>query len=247
MPMDQSTATIKDEIVTNLKNRNEDKEVVSTPPSEDSDEILNPIDAWVEKVDKLLKDTPPEHIPDPPVAVLPWLYLSPIFCVRDSAAKLKDLGVTHVISTNRMAPQAVETLYWELRSYDIDHLYIEADDLLSYDMIGRHWDECREFLEQVPKSREGKALIHCNAGQNRSGVSWILSMLYCFEIYLGFRDKQLLIVFTFCFDCDRCDRGSCDDAFRETRHSPGHANTESKARIRLKQFFICSAACRTSC
>jgi hypothetical protein len=147
--------------------------------------------AWLKALNDIVNAPPPEIIPDPPVAVLPWLYLAPIFCVRDRAASLhEDLGITHLLSTNRMPPQMLESLYWELRSYEIEHHYMAADDVLSYDMMGAHWDESRNFLQQcIDYQGEGegdeqttrppsKALVHCNAGMNRSGTIVAAAMMY---------------------------------------------------------------------
>lgn len=153
--------------------------------------------AWLKALNDIVNDAAPEIIPDPPVDVLPWLYLAPMYCVRDRAAFLhEELGITHVLSTNRMPPQVLESLYWELRSHEIDHHYVAADDQLSYNMMA-HWDECRDFLQQCidyqyddeedeegdrtttarPAAR-GKALVHCNAGMNRSGTVAAAAMMH---------------------------------------------------------------------
>ena len=168
-PKSQPESSADDDSDTPKAEMNDGEE--QSPPSSPQHEEAPLVDSWMKQVDKILTEPAPEIIPDPPVDVLPWLYLSPIFCVRDRAANLSELGITHVISTNRMAPQAVETLYWELRSHGIDHLYVAADDEISYDMVGRHWEECRVFLEEARKSGGNmKALVHCNAGMNRSGM-----------------------------------------------------------------------------
>lgn len=118
---------------------------------------------------------PPSEIPDPPVAVSSWLYLSPLHVVLNHEKDLHELGITHVVSTNRMPPHVLETLYWQLRSVEIQHLYIQADDQLDYNMMG-HWEECCDFLQQA--FEEGKALVHCAAGMNRSGTIVAAAMLH---------------------------------------------------------------------
>lgn len=133
--------------------------------------------AWLKAFNDIVKADPPPEIPDPPVAVLPWLYLAPFYCVQNQGAKLhSELGITHVLSTNRTPPQVLESLYWELRSNEIDHYYVSADDLLSYDMMA-HWEESRDFLQQC-RSGEGKALVHCAAGMNRSGTIAAAAMMH---------------------------------------------------------------------
>lgn len=93
-----------------------------------------------------------------------------------------------------MPPQVLEKLYWDLRSYDIDHYYVAADDQLSYDMMA-HWDECRDFLQRCREYScidsascsdddqgaphvKGKALVHCAAGMNRSGTIVAAAMMH---------------------------------------------------------------------
>mmetsp|Transcript_78314 Transcript_78314/g.227182 ORF Transcript_78314/g.227182 Transcript_78314/m.227182 type:complete len:208 (-) Transcript_78314:251-874(-) len=137
----------------------------------------DPLRCWLAAVKDIVNNDPPPDIPAPPVQVLPWLYLAPFHCVRDKASRLsKDLGITHVLSTNRMPPNILETLYWDLRSHDVDHYYVAADDLLTYDMM-QHWEECRDFL-QTCADGNGKALVHCSAGMNRSGTIAAACMMH---------------------------------------------------------------------
>lgn len=148
--------------------------------------------AWLRAFNDIVNAPAPPQIPNPPVAVLPWLYLAPMYCVRNHETELhQQLGITHVLSTNRMPPQVLESLYWELRSNEIDHYYVPADDQLSYNMMA-HWDECREFLQQCRSfhtnkettSRTGKALVHCSAGMNRSGTIVAAAMMHFGEMNL---------------------------------------------------------------
>ena len=88
-------------------------------------------------------------IPELPVQILPWLYIAPMSCVQNHEEYLsKELGITHVISMNRMVPHLLETFYWTLRSYDIDQLYIDALDTLDYNILNNHWEECRTFVQE---------------------------------------------------------------------------------------------------
>lgn len=146
-----------------------------------------PREIW-QAFDAIVNELPPPNIPEPPVAMLPWLYLAPLHCVRNNAERLRqEFGITHVLSTNRMPPQIIESLYWELRSNEIDHHYIAADDQLSYDMMA-HWDECKQFLQECRDYRveegcdenpqTGKVLVHCAAGMNRSGTIVAAAMMH---------------------------------------------------------------------
>lgn len=139
--------------------------------------------AWYKAIQDIVNQDPPSQIPTPPVKILPWLYLSPFMCVKNKALELEELGITHVLSTNRMPPQILETLYWELRSHGIDHHYVAADDQLSYDMLA-HWEECRNFLKECSDGENGqsggekRALVHCAAGMNRSGTIVAAAMMH---------------------------------------------------------------------
>ena len=146
-----------------------------------------PCETW-HAFNAIVNELPPPNIPEPPVAMLDWLYLAPLHCVRNNAERLRrEFGITHVLSTNRMPPQIMESLYWELRSNEIDHHYIAADDQLSYDMMA-HWDECKKFLQECRDYRVeerchgnqqgGKALVHCAAGMNRSGTIVAAAMMH---------------------------------------------------------------------
>jgi hypothetical protein len=151
-----------------------------------------PLETW-HAFNAIINELPPENIPDPPVAMLPWLYLAPLHCVRNNAERLcQEFGITHVLSTNRMPPQVLESLYWELRSNEIEHHYIPADDQLTYDMMA-HWDECKNFLQDCriyqgeecdEGRRTGKALVHCAAGMNRSGTIVAAAMMHFGEMDL---------------------------------------------------------------
>ena len=48
-------------------------------------------------------------------------------------------------------------------------------------MIGNHWnDDCRAFLERARNQDGAKVIVHCAAGQNRSGLI-VAAALVCIE------------------------------------------------------------------
>jgi hypothetical protein len=47
------------------------------------------------------------NIPEPPVEVLPWLYLGPRRCLNDLSSLQNEHGITHVLSLNVMQPECV--------------------------------------------------------------------------------------------------------------------------------------------
>jgi protein-tyrosine phosphatase len=106
-----------------------------------------------------------------PVKVLPWLYLSDMKSVENDALSLKESGMTHVLSTNVMDDHELHNLKTQLQLVGIEHLAVSGVDQESYDMIGHHWEStCHDFLRKVSQLPNGKVVVHCVAGINRSAV-----------------------------------------------------------------------------
>uniref|UniRef100_A0A7S2V9V7 Tyrosine specific protein phosphatases domain-containing protein n=1 Tax=Entomoneis paludosa TaxID=265537 RepID=A0A7S2V9V7_9STRA len=131
-----------------------------------------------------------------PVPLLPWLYLGD----RQSARRLAKMSgnhdcleVTHILALHPVAPYEEADMQERLNGSGICHLRINCDDTEGYDMIGKHWETCHAFLQNVrdkyndylQKSSiiEGsdatavdssppvpRVLVHCVAGINRSGL-----------------------------------------------------------------------------
>ena len=100
-----------------------------------------------------------------PVPITDWLYLSNHRSACD-IAKLKALGITHVL--NVAGPEA----RGPVESYQVEGITykeVDAEDEEGYDMLGKHLDECQSFVAAAV-GKSGKALVHCVAGINRSGV-----------------------------------------------------------------------------
>jgi protein-tyrosine phosphatase len=115
-----------------------------------------------------------------PVELLPWLLLSDEKNARN-VAKLKALGVTHVLSVNGTTAYEENIMQESLESVGIVHRRIAGDDQEGYDMIGNHWDDCRAFIEDAREGNEvAKVLVHCVAGINRSGLISCAAHM-CFE------------------------------------------------------------------
>lgn len=130
-----------------------------------NDDTLEP---WAVKVNRILTD-PPFTEPVLPCEILPWLFLSSEMACRPTAHRMT--GMTHVLTVNAMSPQRSTQLEWEYRSVGIDHYYVGSYDEEGYDMLGKHWTtDCRPVLERVRNEPNSKMVVHCAAGQNRSGV-----------------------------------------------------------------------------
>lgn len=124
--------------------------------------------AWIKAVNDVLMNGPFEE-PELPVEVLPWLLLSGLPELHDKQ-RLMELGVTHVLTTNKMySIHEVEKLKSSLHKCGIQHFAVEGLDHPNYDMLF-HWDASRAFLQQVREDEKNKVVVHCAAGQNRSGL-----------------------------------------------------------------------------
>jgi len=125
--------------------------------------------AWIKAVNDIVTQEPwdpPEG--RLPVQLLPWLWLSDHMHVQQ-ANTLMELGITHVLSTNAMFNHELNHLRDRLQRVGIQHDYVKGRDEERYDMIGLHWEKCREILLAV-KEAGGRIVVHCVAGTNRSGL-----------------------------------------------------------------------------
>lgn len=102
---------------------------------------------------------------DLPVEILPHLFLGDALCARD-VAKLKNIGVTHVLNAAGKTSQGPLQLYAE---NGIAYESFGASDHSTYKMLPLHLDAARAFFAAANASG-GKCLVHCAQGLNRSGV-----------------------------------------------------------------------------
>lgn len=99
-----------------------------------------------------------------PVSITPSLYLSDHKSVCD-VEKLKSLGITQVLN---VAGPAARGPLEQYQANGILYKEVDADDEEGYDMLGKHLDECQQFVHST--EADCKTVIHCVAGINRSGV-----------------------------------------------------------------------------
>jgi hypothetical protein len=151
----------------------------------------------LEQLREIVDEPIPDSISEPPVQVMPWLYLGPRWCLQDLDRLQNDIGISHVLSMNAMQPESrAQEMYYTLWSHGIDHAYVQALDILTYPLLPKHWEECRAFLqpihdaycehvENVESDDNGvstksfpKVFVHCEAGINRSGTIVAAAMMY---------------------------------------------------------------------
>lgn len=117
-------------------------------------------------LEKLRQILPPVWLPNGAAKILPFLYLGG----EDSATKfsfLKDIGVTHIVNcAEGYCTTGIE--FYKKEMANIKYLGFDAKDEDGYDIM-QHFDDVYTFIEDARKT-DGKVLIHCLAGVNRSGA-----------------------------------------------------------------------------
>jgi atypical dual specificity phosphatase len=100
-----------------------------------------------------------------PVQITDTVFLSDARRAHD-IERLKELKITHVLNVAGMGSRGpVE----EYARRGISMLEINACDEEGYPMLADHMEEARAFIEKA-RSSEGRCVVHCAAGINRSGV-----------------------------------------------------------------------------
>jgi protein-tyrosine phosphatase len=176
----------------------------STMTTEEGDNIPW---AWVKATKDILSSPSLPDLPSPPVELLAWLYLANLNSVR-KGARLKELGITHVLSTNNMPPKLVNTLREEFDRFGIQHCHVNGVDESGYDMIGNHWSECEAFFNKVYEEG-GKVVVHCSAGVNRSGLIaaavWLLvENTTLLEVVRAMKNKRGIVLINESFQKQLC-------------------------------------------
>lgn len=151
---------------------------------------------WINCIQSIIKmpgdlkgDLPTKQMP---TDISPWLFLSDEKTACN-ARKLKSVGITHVLSLCGAPAYKLDWLKNEYQDVGIINKRIHAEDEEGYDLIGRHWQDCFEFLSFVHQDPKNKVLVHCVAGINRSG-------LVACAAYMIFEDVNVLDSVRHCTD-----------------------------------------------
>jgi len=115
------------------------------------------------------------HLDVSPSMITEYLYLGNLRSARN-IEELKSIGITHVINTiekySKTTPSKNESQEVSKSSHvnqeTFEYLRFTSDDDDGYPIMD-HFEAVFEFIEKARKSN-GKCLIHCIQGRNRSGV-----------------------------------------------------------------------------
>lgn len=97
--------------------------------------------------------------------ILPYLYLGGGEAASNPDLLMK-LGINYILNCASLEVQLDKNFY-EKNGLNVNFLSFPADDDINYDMT-QHLSEAMNFIEDCRKSN-GKILIHCLMGINRSG------------------------------------------------------------------------------
>ncbi len=103
-----------------------------------------------------------------PVKIMEGLYLGSALSVQN-VKKLECLGITAVLNLAGSRALKKETIE-SFMEKGIDFKEINADDELFYPVLENHWQEAYSFIQSSIANGNGKCVVHCVAGINRSAV-----------------------------------------------------------------------------
>lgn len=102
-----------------------------------------------------------------PVPITDNLYLGDMQCI-DSVEKLKAKGITAVL--NMAGPIVHPSTIQAFKDNGIEYKQIDGDDEYDYPLLQNHWQEAFDFIQSTTQNGQGKCVVHCLAGMNRSGL-----------------------------------------------------------------------------
>ena len=125
--------------------------------------ITSLISPWVNAAADIVSKEAVDH--ETPVEILPWLFLEDVDAAADTEG-LRNLGITHVLNV------AGAEAAWPEVAQSVDAVYkqLNGEDSEVYPMLEQHWHEAWQFVQAAFAKPDGKVLIHCFAGVNRSGL-----------------------------------------------------------------------------
>lgn len=103
-----------------------------------------------------------------PVPITDQVYLGNAQSV-ESISSLEAVGITAVL--NVAGPLALRRKTIQAcKKNGIQYKQIAAEDEPDYPMLQNHWQEAFDFIKSTTRDGNGKCVVHCMAGMNRSGL-----------------------------------------------------------------------------
>mmetsp|Transcript_15574 Transcript_15574/g.31093 ORF Transcript_15574/g.31093 Transcript_15574/m.31093 type:complete len:267 (+) Transcript_15574:178-978(+) len=103
-----------------------------------------------------------------PVKIMEGVYLGSALSVQN-VEKLQYLGITAVLNMAGTRALKEETIN-EFVKMGIAFKQINADDEPFFPVLENHWQEAYDFIQSSVANGNGKCVVHCVAGINRSAV-----------------------------------------------------------------------------
>lgn len=149
-----------------------------------SDDLIRSYSRAVQEVVRVRQFGIPEL--QVPAELLPYLYLG------DASAAM-DTETLHCMGIDAIVNCASGAVLTNREYYDASFEYVEfeAEDHPDYDLLGRHFEETRAFLDECYRNNK-KALVHCAAGINRSAT-------LCVAYYMVTTNTDLITAVKHCF------------------------------------------------
>lgn len=109
-------------------------------------------------------------VDDHPVQVLPFLFLGSYKHAKN-AQLMRKLAITHICNVAAGDCQPSSDM-----DPAINYCGIDAEDSKSYQLLEMNWEEVYRFVESC-RLTNGRVLLHCRAGVNRSATLAIAYMM----------------------------------------------------------------------
>lgn len=146
---------------------------------EEEKENLEEEELYLKRIQTLLTRVWHTEVPSCPTQLLDHLFIGS-YRDADDVDQLKTLGITHVL--NCAAFRKTEESPYHSDSGVVQYKQFWANDAENYDILS-HYSESEAFINAA-KLRNGKVLVHCAMGVNRSGAICTAYMICTLQLTL---------------------------------------------------------------
>lgn len=116
-----------------------------------------------------------------PAELSQFLYLGDM---GDAASfgQMKELGITHLLNCT-CVPKTCDPVFFHMQRAGYKYLELDAQDYADYDMT-QHFEDAFTFIQDAKKT-QGKVLVYCKMGMNRSAT-------VCIAYIMKYENQPLL-------------------------------------------------------